>query len=69
VDFSKFVDWAFKSAIAAGIGFGVSTATGMRTSLDELNAKLLVIIEKTTRNERDLDKHESRIHALETKGK
>lgn len=66
--FDKFSDWAFKAILSSGVMIGVTSAAGMRASLDELNAKLVVIIEKTARNERDLDKHEERLRVLEIKG-
>lgn len=65
--YPDLIDWAFKGIISGGVVFGVTAASGMRQSMDDLNSKLAVIIEKTARNERDLDKHEDRLRVLEMK--
>jgi hypothetical protein len=56
MDFNQFRDWAFLTVITGGVGI----MWGLKKSVEELNIKIAVIIEK-------IDTHEKRITHLEGK--
>lgn len=63
----QWVAWAFQGVITGAIIYGVGEIKGLRGSIESLNAQLATIIEKTTWHQKELDRHEERIHALESK--
>jgi hypothetical protein len=54
MDFNQFREWAFLTVITGGVGI----MWGLKKSVEELNIKIAVIIEK-------IDTHEKRISRLE----
>ncbi len=74
MDFTKFVDWAFYSLISAVVVYFATTMSALRKSVDNLNEKMAVEIEKSKwiqnlieRLERRLEHHENRLNDIEKK--
>jgi hypothetical protein len=68
VNFHDFVTWGFQGIVTGAIVFGVAEIKGLRSSIESLNQQIAKTIEKTAWHEKELDKHEDRIHRLETRG-
>lgn len=64
-----WVAWAFQGVITGAIIYGVTEIKGLRTSIESLNIQLARIIERTGSHEKEIDKHDERIRALETERK
>lgn len=65
MDFQKFSEWAFQLILSGSFLYAVGELRGLRTSVEKLNSTIASLIEKTTNHEKQLDKHEERIHDLE----
>lgn len=66
---NSWIEWAFQGVITGAIIYGVAEMKGLRASIDSLNIQLARIIEKTSSHEKEIDKHDERIRALETERK
>lgn len=60
-----FVEWAFKALITGSIIYGVRVLSQLQSSVESLNIKIAVIIEKVSGHEKELNKHEIRLIKLE----
>lgn len=58
--FSEFVHWAFQALVLALGTWGVSELSSLNKSIQELNVKVAVIIEKNENHERRLEKLEEK---------
>lgn len=67
MDFSQFVQWVFYGVIGFASVFAVSVLSGLRRSVDDLNSKIAIIIEKTVWIEKTLDRHQDEIERLKVK--
>ena len=68
LEYSQIVTWVFY-AMATVIGGGVlNILRKLTSSVEELNIKMAVLIEKTAYHEKELEKHDNRIGALENRG-
>ena len=62
MQFDQFIQWCFLGVCSGG----VMVMFQLKTSVQQLNDRVLVLIEKTVWHEKELEKHESRISKLET---
>lgn len=56
----EFIYWAFQSMVLAVGAFGVSILSDMNKSIQELNIKVAVVIQKVEINEKRIDTLENR---------
>jgi hypothetical protein len=64
-DFPHFMQWAFEGIIAGGIIYGVGILGGLKKSIEELNIKMALVIERMTHHEKAIDKHDERLAKIE----
>lgn len=67
MDFNQFVQWVFYGVIGFASVFAVNILSGLRRSIDDLNNKIAVVIEKTVWIEKTLDLHHKEIEKLKDK--
>lgn len=65
MEFGKFVEWAFYGTIGSSCVYAVAILSDLRSSVEKLNERVAVIIEKTAWHEKQLEKHDARINNLE----
>lgn len=63
--FENFIHWGFQCLLVAGISWGVSELAGMNKSVQELNVKLAVVIEKESVHDREIEKIDTRLDKIE----
>lgn len=63
-DFSHFVEWAFYGIVGGASVFAVNILAKLRDSVEALNVRVAVIIEKTETHEKILERHEGEIKNL-----
>ena len=61
----QFLDWGLKALLGAICVQGVNILSQMKKSIDDLNSKVAIIIEKTDWHSKELDKLENRVTKLE----
>ncbi len=61
MDFTMFMQWAFLGIISGG----VVAMFQLKNSVQQLNDRVLILVEKTIWHEKELEKHEMRISKLE----
>lgn len=66
-NFQHFVEWCFYGVLGGASVYAVSILGSMKDSIDKLNEKIAVIIEKTQWHEKELERHNYRISNLEKK--
>lgn len=64
MDFSKFVEWAFQAILLGIAAYGASAIGGIKNSVNELNTKIGIIIEKTQWHEKWLERHDEEIQKI-----
>lgn len=64
---NRFFQWGFELLIVGSVVVGVDALKDLSKSINELNVKIGVVIERTDGQQKRLDNHEERIHVLETK--
>ena len=64
MDFAKFIEWSFYGIIGFSALFAVSILANIKTSINELNSRIAVIIEKTAWHEKWLEKHDEEIKRI-----
>lgn len=64
MDFNKFIEWAFQGLLAGAAVYGVNVLSSIKNSVNELNAKIAIIIEKTAWHEKWLEKHDEEIKKI-----
>lgn len=69
MDFVKFVEWCFYGVIAFAALFAVNILSSLKNSVNELNTKIGIIIEKTIWIEKTLDRHQNEIENIKCKHK
>lgn len=67
MEFSQFVTWCFYGVVGFAALFAVNILSGLRRSVDDLNNKIAIIIEKTIWIEKTLDRHQDEIERLKFK--
>lgn len=60
-EFSQFVQWAFYGLISGCAVYLTSVLSGLKNSVDELNIKIAIVIEKTNAHEKRIEKIEDKI--------
>lgn len=65
LSFSRFVDWAFLAIITTIVSQGASQIGKLSNSIQELNQKMAVAIEKLGNQDHRLNSCEERLGALE----
>lgn len=65
MDFADFINWAFMGILSGGLVFLIAILNEVKVSIQNLNERMAVLIEKTVWHEKALEKHEERIAKLE----
>lgn len=63
----EFIDWTFKAIISGGLIIGVNIINRLTTSVESLNVKIAVLIERTENHAKVIEKHDERISEIEKK--
>ena len=66
MNFPQFVEWVFYGIIGGSSVYAVNVLSDLKSSIEKLNERVAVIIEKTAWHEKQLEKHDERINNLET---
>jgi len=64
MEFAKFVEWVFYGLIGGCAVYGVAILSKMNESIQDLNVKIAVVIEKTGSHEKRLDKHDDLFESI-----
>lgn len=64
MEFMDFVSYVFYGVIGSATLFAVNILSRLSRSIEDLNIKLAVMIEKTSGHEKWLEKHDSEIGTL-----
>lgn len=62
---NEIIQYGFYSLISFIAAYGVTVLASMRTSIDALNIKIAVVIERSDQHDKILEKHDSRLEKLE----
>lgn len=65
MEFDKFVEWAFYGVIGSSAVYGVSILSRLNASVNSLNIKIAVILEKIANHEEKIDKLDNRVSKVE----
>lgn len=65
MQFSEFITWGFLGILSAGLAFLIAILNEVKISIQGLNERMAVMIEKTVWHEKALEKHDERIAKLE----
>lgn len=65
MDFQKFVEYCFYGVASGAAFYGISVLAHLKKSIDSLNERVAVLLEKGNWYERELEKLDERISALE----
>lgn len=72
--FIQFVNWVFYGVVGGGVFLGIKILSKVSDSIQSLNTKVAIVIEKTATNEEQIakalvkiDEQNSKIIVLETK--
>jgi hypothetical protein len=60
-----FIEWAFKGLLAGGLAYGLTLINRLTTSIESLNIKIAVLIERTENHAKTIEKHDERISNIE----
>jgi len=69
IQFSQFVSWVFYGLLAYVAVDIMKSIREVKDSIATLNTQVAVVIAQTEAHKEVLDKHDERIHSLETKEK
>ena len=67
MQFPDFVQWCFYGLMGGSVVYGVTILAHLKNSIDTLNEKIAVVIEKTSWHEKILDRHSAAIEQLQSK--
>lgn len=65
MEFNQFIQWAFYGFISFGAYTAVNTLGQLKDSVNELNEKLAVVLEKTAWHEKQIMDHGDRLKTVE----
>ena len=65
MEFSKFVEWGFYSLVGGSVVYGVTILAHLKNSIDLLNEKIAVVIEKTSWHEKLISQSQEDIKSLQ----
>jgi hypothetical protein len=65
LEFTNFVQWAFYAVMTGAVTISVSILAKLYTSIEHLNQKIAIIIEKTSWHEKVIEDHDDRLKQLE----
>lgn len=61
----EWISWALQALLLAVYTWGVSELKGLSTSVQELNVKMAVVVERDSSRSIQIDKLENRVEKLE----
>lgn len=64
MNFGDFAQWAFYGLVGGSVVYGVSILAHLKGSIDLLNEKIAVVIEKTTWHEKMIKQNQDEINDL-----
>jgi hypothetical protein len=64
-DFNRLIQWGFEGLAVGAICLGVSVLSDISKSVNDINAKIVLVIERTDVHTKMLESHESRLRDLE----
>lgn len=59
------IQYVFYGLISFIAAWGVAVLAGMKSSIETLNVKIAIVIERSDQHDKILDKHDSRLSKLE----
>lgn len=62
---NEMIQYAFYALMSGVATYGVAVLSSMRTSIDTLNVKIAIVIERSDQHDKRLDKHDNRLEKLE----
>jgi hypothetical protein len=65
MEYQRFIEWIFYGVISGVAVHGVRVLAKMGESIDSLNAKMAVVLERQDWHGRELEKQDNRITRLE----
>lgn len=60
-----FIDWAFKALLMGGLAYGLALIGRLTTSVEALNIKIAVLIERTENHAKEIERHDERLSKIE----
>jgi len=63
--FDTFIHWAFQALLLALVSWGVTELSGVNKSVQELNVKMAVVVERDQMRGEELKNLKSRVDRLE----
>lgn len=62
-----FIEWGFKALLAGGLTYGLALIGRLTNSIEALNVKIAVLIERTDTHSKTIERHDERITEIERK--
>ena len=69
IEYNQFIQWLFFGVVGFAAIFSVRILSSLKDSVDNLNVKIAIIIEKTVWIEETLDRHQAEIEHLKKEAK
>lgn len=63
---NEMIQYGFYGLMSFVATWGVAVLSNMKTSIDTLNIKLAIVIERSDHHDKMLDRHDTRLSKLET---
>ena len=64
IDYNQLIQWVFFGVVGFAAVFAVNVLQSLKNSVEQLNEKIAIIIEKTVWIEKTLDKHQKEIERI-----
>tara|TARA_R100001086_G_scaffold245810_2_gene177219 strand:+ start:1142 stop:1372 length:231 start_codon:yes stop_codon:yes gene_type:complete len=65
--FDHFIHWVFYGVVSIGGYMAIDIIKDVNESIEKLNTNVAIVIERTTGNKEDLQRHEKRLDRLESR--
>lgn len=63
---NELIQYGFYGLMSFVATYGVAVLSSMKNSVDTLNVKIAIVIERSDQHDKILEKHDNRINKLET---
>lgn len=65
IELAQMIEWGFKAVVSGGVIYGVRVISNLQKSIETLNIKVAVVVERTATHKEALIRHDERIKLLE----